>query len=175
MASANQCDDSSEWEAAPATKRPRASQESEQVELQEDHNNYGTLSSQRPTRDRKPPERYNDLPFQPARKKAKASPKKAATKLKSTLSPRKFTSMPKRRRQQVVTTESQGSAGTPQIHGKKSAAVRLKVPLGRTAPITPPRHPFLDDRGSDLDSVLSSPPDSLLAQSAVGFSMRSCL
>jgi hypothetical protein len=89
MASAKQCDDSSEWESAPTTKRARASQESDEVGLQDNEGNYRTLSSQRPTRNRKPPERFIDLPSQPAHKKAKASPKKAATKPNSNPSPRK--------------------------------------------------------------------------------------
>jgi hypothetical protein len=172
MAFSKQCNDSSEWEGALATKRPRASQESEKAELQHDQDNYGTLSSQRPTRDRKHPVRYIDLPSQPARKKAKTSPKKGSTTPKSTPSPRKSASTPKRRPQQVASTGSQDPATTPthqtpQVPEKKSAIVRLKVPLGSTVPTTPPRRSFSDGQQSDLDSVFSSPPESLAAQSPV--------
>jgi hypothetical protein len=161
MASPKQCDDSSEWEGAPPTKRPRASQESEQVELQDNEDNHGTLSSQRPARNRKPPDRFIDLPSQPARKKAKASPKKAATKPKSTPSPRKSASRAKRQSQQAVAPESQPSVDSKQVFEKKSAIVRLIVPFGTAVPTTPPRRPFLNSYGSDVDSILSSPPDSL--------------
>jgi hypothetical protein len=172
MSSVKQCDDSSEWEGAPATKRRRASQESEQVELQDDQDNYGTLSSERPKRDRKRPERYSDLSSQSARKKVKALPKKGATKPKLTPSPRKPTATPKHQRQQVATAELQGPVNsptnhTPPVSGKKSVIVRLKVTLGGTVPTTPPPRSFLNGQGSGLDSVLSSPPDALPTHSLV--------
>jgi hypothetical protein len=168
MTFAKQCDDSSEWEGAPNTKRLRASQESEEVKLQDNEGNYGTLPSQRPARNRKPPERFIDLPSQPARKKAKTFPKKAATKPKSTRSPRKSVSRAKRQSQQAVAPKSQPSVDSKQVfEEKKLAIVRLKVPFGTAVPTTPPRRPFLNSHSSDVHSVLSSPPDSVPDQSPV--------
>ncbi|KAG9186187.1 hypothetical protein G6011_02743 [Alternaria panax] len=75
-----------DWEGALVRKQPKPALESEMAELQGDRGNYGSISSQRPTRERKRPERYSDISYQEAPKKKK---KKKATSKKATQSPNK--------------------------------------------------------------------------------------
>ncbi|KAF1836355.1 hypothetical protein BDW02DRAFT_646175 [Decorospora gaudefroyi] len=134
------CDDSSEWEGATATKRPRPSHDSEQLELQRDPENYGTASSQRPTRNRKRPDKYVP-PIQSPRKRAKVTPNK-----------------------RLVTPRTKPSSKKSAIAEKNPTIVRLKVPLERSVPTTPAHHSPLHDPDVDDESALSSPPTSTTVQ-----------
>jgi hypothetical protein len=130
-----QSDDSdSDWEGAPRVKQLRTMPTSGTGQLQGDRVNYGSASSQRPARVRKPPERYINAPLQPpvSKRKIGSSAKPAS----------------------IVKRSS--TATSFQVPERKSRIVRLKIPLATLKLQSSQQH-----HEEHSDSELSSPPGSL--------------
>jgi hypothetical protein len=155
-----------DWEGAQAVKLLKPTPGSEMAELQEDRGNYGTIASQRPTRERKRPERYSDICHQSVSKRKKATSSKAAKSPKKP-SPR-TSSAAKKRASQPIPAELQvvkdivanNADKSPELPDKMSNIVRLKLPPNGSTPATPKLQSF-HQPNDESDSELSSPPASL--------------
>lgn len=137
------CGDAAAAEDAPATKHPMTTQDSEPIRLSEVLSSFGTLSSQRPKRERRRPERYSDLSFQSPSMKQTAIPKTTS----------------KRSSKNPEATAKRNSLQS-KMPRNSSRVVSLKVPLDS------PSHAMSDGHNQehgDDESDLSSPPASLLS------------
>ncbi|KAI4931669.1 hypothetical protein J4E85_004264 [Alternaria conjuncta] len=151
-------DGDSDWEGAPGAKQLKTTPESGTAELQKDLGNYGSASSQRPPRVRKPPERYINAPPQPS-----AHKKKKATSAKANPSTEEGSATARGASHQIQAelpapsdTIANGIDSSSQLPEKESLIVCLKVPV-TTFTRQPSRKYDNESSGSDL----SSPPGSL--------------
>jgi len=151
-------DSDSDWEGAPGAKQPKLTPESGPAELQKDLGNYGSASSQRPTRVRKPPERYINAPLQPsAHKKKKATSAKAKSSTKEASATARGTSDQIQAKVLVpLDTIANNIDNSLQPPEKGSKIVCLKVPV-----TTFTRQPSQKYDNESSGSDLSSPPRSL--------------
>ena len=151
-------DSDSDWEGALGAKQPKSTPESGPAELQKDLGNYGSASSQRPTRVRKPPERYINAPPQPsAHKKKKATSAKAKSSTKEASATARGT--PDQIQAEVpapLAPIANGIDNSSQPPEKESKIVCLKVPF-----TTSTCQPSQQHENESSDSELSSPPASL--------------
>ena len=163
-------DSDSDWEGAPGAKQPKPTPESETAELQKDLGNYGSASSQRPARVRKPPERYINAPPQPsAYKKKKAIPAKAK-------SPTKEASATIRGASHQIQAEAPTSLESiangidtlSQPPEKESKIVCLKVPVTTSTRQPSQRHEE-ESSGSELSSPSGSLPSTPVRRSLERF------
>jgi len=151
-------DSDSDWEGAPGAKQPKSTLEPGTAELHKDLGNYGSASSQRPARVRKPPERYINAPPQPPVSKRR---KVILTKAKS---PAQRASTTIRGASDQIQTEApvhletiaNGINTSSQPPEKESKIVCLKVPV-----TTSTRQPSQQHKNESSGSELSSPPGSL--------------
>ena len=151
-------DSDSDWEGAPGAKQPKPTPESGTAELQKDLGNYGSASSQRPARVRKPPERYINAPPQPP-----ISKRKKATLTKTNSSAQKASTTARGASHQIqaevpapLDTIANGIDSSSQLPEKESKIVCLKVPF-----TTSTRQPSQKYDNESSGSDLSSPPGSL--------------
>ncbi|KAI2486135.1 2OG-FeII-Oxy-2 domain containing protein [Pyrenophora tritici-repentis] len=138
-------DDAAALEDAPVTKQPKLLQELEQTGMLDVPGNFGSLSSGRPKRERKPPERYSDVTPQPSpRKRTTTTPKTTA----------------KRSSRKPATTTKRGSQISKGL--KKNSKIQSpKVLLGSFSPaIVPNQEPEHESEESDLSPL---PPSLLLS------------
>lgn len=150
-------DSDSDWEGAPGAKQPKPAPESGTAELQKDLGNYGSASSQRPARVRKPPERYINAPPQPSAYKKKATSAKAKSSTKEASATARGASHQIQAELPAPSdTIANGIDSSSQLPEKESKIVRLKVPV-----TTFTRQPSQKDDNESSGSDLSSPPGSL--------------
>jgi len=151
-------DSDSDWEGAPGAKQPKSTPESGTAELQNDLGNYGSASSQRPARVRKPPERYINAPPQPP-----VSKRRKATSTKAKSSAQRASTTTRGASHQIQTgapvsleTVANAIDTSSQPLERESKIVRLKVPF-----TTSIRQPGQKHEDASSSSELSSPPGSL--------------
>ncbi|CAN9414358.1 unnamed protein product [Alternaria alternata] len=158
-------DGDSDWEVTQVVKPPKFTAQTAAAELQEDRGNYESMASQRPTRERKRPERFADQLYQPVSKK-KETPKRVTKPLikppsKRSLATKNSTSRRSWIEPHAVTdTVVNIVDDSPGLPGRLSKIVRLKIRLtGSTLaiPTNQPRQQYSDESESEL----SSPPASL--------------
>lgn len=143
-------DDAAAWEGAPATKRPRLTRDLEQLGILDDAGNFGSISSQRPKRERKRPGKYADTTPKPSPRKRTMAPKTTAGR-----PPKKPAANLKRTK--VSKKQSK----------KQSKNVSLKVPLDSLPPATF-TFPDQEQKHKDDGSNLSPPPSALLPSPVSG-------
>lgn len=134
--------------------------------IHHDRDNYGTLSSQRPVRERKRPQKLCDEIPQPSTKKQRRSQKNPTTR------------KPPKKRTYQRAVQSQNETKHGELAGysdyslesqqRKSKVVILKVPLdSRLLRIS--QHPSSDQHMDEERSKASSSPLSSLHSNSVGF------
>ncbi|KAE8836366.1 hypothetical protein PTNB73_04328 [Pyrenophora teres f. teres] len=130
--------DAAALEDVPSTKHPRLMQDLEQTGMLDAPANFGSLSSTRPKREIKPPERYSDMTPRPSRRKRTTAPKRPSKKPATTM-----------KRGSLTTKEAKVNSKTPnpkvRLGGLPSAIMRSQ-----------------EQEHKDDESDLSPPPSSLL-------------
>ncbi|KAL1794308.1 hypothetical protein ACET3X_007729 [Alternaria dauci] len=170
-------DGDADWEVIQVAKPPKFTQDTAGARLQEERGNYESMTSQRPMRERKRPERFADLSYQVVSKKKKATPKRVTqwqdkAPRKSSLAAKNPASQRSRVEPYAVTdTVISNVEDSPELPEKMSKIVRLKLPLTGSILATPMHH-SRQQYSDESESKLSSPPASLPSSPLFAYKSR---